>query len=282
MAHIMNPVPAVPPTAEENAGLFHAVLKSLKEFNDIELKNVIQGLINPTDRENCFLACYTRAAANVDTLLDMTHVRNVQAIAMLARTMIEIAADIRLIDVIQDAVPKILIHTQIEKLKAAQRVTSYASNHTLGTPVHIGPYQEFIAKKQKWIDAEADKLWPGVALKYIGHWSRLDMAARVQLLKEPLEEQYELFYRMLSWQVHAGATGIMGLPKETFVHLCTLGFSIGAVTFEEILKATAAEFKLSAAIEALDKKMEFAKYCPLTKGENEEELQRQIKHELGL
>lgn len=278
----MNPDPAVPPTPEENAGLFHAVLRSLKEFNDIEFKNVIHGLINPTDRENCFLACYTRAVANVDTLLDMTQVRNVQAIAMLARTMIEIAADIRLIDVIPDAVPKILIQTQIEKLKAAQRVTSYASSHTLETPVHIAPYQEFILKKKNWIEAEADKLWPGVAIKYINHWSRLDMAARVQLLKQPLEEQYELFYRMLSWQVHSGSTGIMGLPKETFVHLCTLGYRIGAVTFEEVLKAVAKEFKLSAAIEAIDKKMEFAKYCPLTKGENEEELQRQIKRELGL
>ena len=91
----MKPDPAVPPTPEENAGLFHAVLRSLKEFNDIEIKNLIQGLIKPTDRENCFLACYTRAVANVDTLLDMTQVRNVQAIAMLARTMIEIATDIR-------------------------------------------------------------------------------------------------------------------------------------------------------------------------------------------
>jgi hypothetical protein len=95
MVHIMKPDPAVPPTPEENAGLFHAVLRSLKEFNDIEIKNLIQGLIKPTDRENCFLACYTRAVANVDTLLDMTQVRNVQAIAMLARTMIEIATDIR-------------------------------------------------------------------------------------------------------------------------------------------------------------------------------------------
>ena len=262
--------------------MFHAVLKSLKEFNDIEIKNVIEGLINPTDRENCFLACYTRAIANVNTLLEMTHVRNVQAIAMLARTMIEIAADIRLIDVIPNSVPKILIHTQIEKLKTAQRVTSYASNHTLDTPVHIGPYQEFIAKKQAWIESEAAKLWPGTALKDIHHWSRLDMAARVRLLKQPLEEQYELFYRMLSWQVHSGSTGVMGLSKETFVHLCTLGFRIAAVTFEEVLKAVALEFKLSAAIDAIDKKMEFAKYLPLTKGEDEEELQRQIKRELGL
>jgi Tfp pilus assembly PilM family ATPase len=49
-----------------------------------------------------------------------------------------------------------------------------------------------------------------------------------------------------------------------------------------VLKAVALEFKLSAAIDAIDKKMEFAKYLPLTKGEDEEELQRQIKRELGL
>ena len=278
----MNPDPIKTPTAEENAGLFRAVLQSLKEFNDVEIKNVMEGLIMPTDRENCFLACYWRAVANVDTLLGMTQVRNVQAIAMLARTMIEIAVDIRLIDLIQDSVPKILIHTQIEKLKAAQRVTAYASNHSLDSPVPIDPYQQFVMKKQIWIESEAAKLWPAVALKDIHHWSSLTMASRVKLLKQPLEELYELFYRMLSWQVHSGSTGVMGLAKETFVHFCTLGFRIAAIACEEILKALATEFKLASAIDAIDKKMEFAKFLPLVKGENEEQLQKQLMHELGL
>ena len=82
----MNVGPIKPPTAEENASLFHAVLMSLKGFNDTEIRGVIQGQLNTTPRENCFLASYWRATANIDTLLEMNKVWNVQAISMLART----------------------------------------------------------------------------------------------------------------------------------------------------------------------------------------------------
>jgi hypothetical protein len=51
----------------------------------LSLKGVIQGQLNLSDRENCFLASYWRAATNVDTLMGMTNISHWQAIAMLAR-----------------------------------------------------------------------------------------------------------------------------------------------------------------------------------------------------
>jgi hypothetical protein len=52
----------------ENTSLFYWILKSMKNFNDMELKGVISGQLKPTDEENCYLLVYWRAVNNVDTV----------------------------------------------------------------------------------------------------------------------------------------------------------------------------------------------------------------------
>jgi hypothetical protein len=82
----------------------------------------------------------------------------------------------------------------------------------------------------------------------IDHWSGLNLADRVKILGKPLEEVYQLFYRLMSWHVHSGTATIIGVPKETYPHICAHGYWIAAITFEEVIKAVAREFKLSLAI----------------------------------
>ncbi len=261
MASNSTPPASIP--ASDNASLFYAVLQSVKEFNDAEVKGVIQGQIKTTDRENCFLASYWRAVNNVDTLLEMKQVHQYQAIAMLARNMIELAVEARLIDVIPDAVPKMLMLTQLEKLRAARRVLAYESTHTLASPMDTTPYKTFVATKEAWIENEARQLWPGHKLSDVTHWSEKSLDGRVKMLGQPLEELYELYYRMLSWQVHSGGAGVMGLPKDTFIHICTLGYWIAAKVFEEIILSIVKEFHLTLAVESIEKKLDLAKYAPL-------------------
>jgi hypothetical protein len=115
----------------ENTGLFYAILKSIREFNEMEVKGVLHGQLNTTDRENCFLASYWRAVDNVESLLALTDVKHFQAISMLARAQLELATDIRLMDVVQDAGPKVIAHSRLEKLRAARGVLSYEKTHIL-------------------------------------------------------------------------------------------------------------------------------------------------------
>ena len=84
--------------ATENVGLFYGILKSMKKFNDQEIKGVISGQLRTTERENCFLLAYWRSTYNVDSMLELANVLHFQAIANLARTMLELAADARLLD----------------------------------------------------------------------------------------------------------------------------------------------------------------------------------------
>jgi hypothetical protein len=127
--------------------------------------------------------------------------------------------------------------------------------------------------------AQCSKLWPGKKPREIGHWTGMNLLERVQKVGQPLDEIYLLFYRMLSWYVHSGGTGIMGVPKDTFPSICTLGFRIAAMAFEEVIKGTAKEFKLSLAISSLDEKLQLARFLPLTVDAEQE---RKLREELGL
>ena len=240
------------------------ILKSMKQFNDQEIKGVILGQLKTTDEENAFLLAFWRAVHNVDSMLELTNVLHFQALANLARTMLEIAADIRLLDIIPNAVQKLLFFNRLEKLKAAKGILTYQSKHTLSMPVDTSPYAGYVATQEASIVSELAILWPSLKLKDLRHWTGLNLSERVNKVGQPVQELYNLFHRMLSWYVHSGGVGVMGLPAETFPSICSLSYRTAALTFEEVIKVTAKKFKLTWIDDSLEKKLEYAKALPLT------------------
>jgi len=85
----------VPLTSQQMTDRFFTMLKSLEQFDELEVRNVIGGLLSPSDREKCFIAIYRRATANVLTLLNLNRPIDFQAISMLSRALFELAVDIR-------------------------------------------------------------------------------------------------------------------------------------------------------------------------------------------
>lgn len=77
---------------------FYTMVKSLSEFEKMEVRGVIETLLSTSARERCFIGTYYRATANIATLLELKKPKHCQAIAMLARGLFELAVDIRLID----------------------------------------------------------------------------------------------------------------------------------------------------------------------------------------
>ncbi len=96
---------------------FYTMVKSLSEFEKMEVRGVIETLLSTSARERCFIGTYYRATANIATLLELKKPKHCQAIAMLARGLFELAVDIRLIDLIADGPTKIMEFTDVEKLK---------------------------------------------------------------------------------------------------------------------------------------------------------------------
>jgi hypothetical protein len=116
---------ANPSEAEKNAAQFYWSLKSLDNFNNVEIKGVVDALLLPTERDQCFVATYYRVLGNVDTLLGILNSKSYQAISMLARTLFELAVDIRLLNVIEFAPTKMIVSVQVERLRCARKILKY-------------------------------------------------------------------------------------------------------------------------------------------------------------
>lgn len=114
----------------------------------------------------------------------------------------------------------------------------------------------------------------------VSHWSDKDLAKRAEMLGKPFEEIYQSLYKQFSWHVHAGLAGFVNAPPETFAYLFGVSCQIAALGYEEILKAVIKEFKVSNAIPAIDKELEFAKLRAGTGGD--EKLEARLRKGLGL
>ena len=237
----------------------YTMLKSLSEFDRLEIAGVVRGVLAKTDRDNCFVGNYYRAKAHVDTLLSLKSAKDLQAIAMVARGLFELAVDTKLIDAVPDAVKKILVFSDVEKLRAARKIVKYkAANPAAAVDVSI--HSAFIAAEAQRIEAERAAVWPGV--KKLTHWSGQDLAQRVALLKAPFDEIYEVEYPELSWYVHSGLTGFVNLKAESFNLLAGKQNKLAGECFVVVLTAVIDEFGIAKADDKKKNKLKLAKLYP--------------------
>ncbi len=245
------------------AARFQAVVKSLNEFDRLEVRGVIDTLLSPTDRENCFVATYYRTGANVSSILSLGIPKDFQAISMLARGVFELAVDIRLINLIPNGFAKMIAFTEVERLKAAQRITNFTANNPT-TTIGITVYDSFIKNNEAKINATRQMLWPNQ--KRLTHWSGLTLPERTKKLNAPFDQIYELNYAQLSWHVHSGLTSIINLQAETFIAMCGVAFNLTVQSYLEVLLTVIREFRIDKAVEKIEKKLDAAKLLPFTEG----------------
>lgn len=260
--------------ATANADRFYTMVKSLNNFDNVEVKGVIDTLLSKTDEENCFIGTYYRTIGNVATLLEMQNPKHVQAVAMLSRGLFELAVDIRLIAVIQGGWIKMLAFADVEKLRCARKIVKFKTANP-NANVDVTGYASFITNKQKAIDNNQRILWPNK--NRVDHWSDLKLGKRVALLKAPFEEIYEVDYPRLSWYVHSGLTGVISLKAETFTYICSYAFKLAVDAYWEVLLTVIRKFKIDKANEKIEQKMKAARMLPFTDSPKQaEELLREL------
>lgn len=256
---------------QQTTNRFYSMVKSLSEFDKMEIRGVIQTLLSTSGRERCFIGTYYRVMGNIETLLEFKQPRHFQAIAMVARGVFELAVDIRLIDLISDIETKIREFANVEKLRCARKVLRFkAANPAVNVDTTI--YSSFVAKNESRINAAQSMLWPK---KEVSHWSGLHLAKRVELVKSPFDEIYEVNYPQLSWHVHAGLTGIANLKVETFTLMCGYAFKLAADAYREVLMSMIHKFKIAKANEKIEGKLKAAKLLPFT--DTPEEAERLLR-----
>ena len=257
---------AIDPKHRALVGRFFASIKSLNELDREEIRNVVtKGDLNPSERAQYFVLNYQRVIVNIEHVLGLDQTKNVQVIAMVARSTLETATEIRLMASDSNAVEKVRIFEQVEKLKTSRRIVTYKAAHP-DADVVSKPYEAFIQSDGARIDQEKERLWPGASVK---HWSRMNMEQRCKKLGDEFDELYQVHYAQFSWYVHPGITGFANVPIETLLALCGVAFRVLMVCYAIILEAIVNEFKLFEADARVKSRIVFAKMLPFTDSQAE-------------
>lgn len=240
---------------------FFTLVKNINLFDQKKIRGVIGGVVATSERDRCFIGIYYRAKANVESLLSLKYVKDFQASIMIARSLFELAVDVNLINTIQDAVKKIAVFSEVEKLKSAKRIVDFRSTHP--DPVYPSTvHTDYIKSNAARIEAEKNSLWPGV--QKVGHWSGLDLCARARLLKEPFDEIYDVKYAELSWYTHAAGLTGFDLKAETYPILQGTSFELAARCYTILLTTIIDEFDLLKADPGLKSHLDYARKVPFT------------------
>jgi hypothetical protein len=159
---IRTPHPAIA-AAKANTERFYAQLVSVHKFDGLEVQPVIDGLISPTEEECCYVATYIRIASNVKSLTRLDSMKDFQAIATIARSVFELAVDLKLTDETPASWIRIKFHADIEKLRLAKRIVAFKKDNP-DIDIDTTIYESFIAKNAARIESNKKILWEGTVL----------------------------------------------------------------------------------------------------------------------
>jgi hypothetical protein len=183
---------ALDPHSAADIDRFFTSIKSLNELDKLEVRNIVnRGLIGtPTNRENYFMLNYNRAALSVELLLTLKYYKDFQIVAMIARSLFEIAVEMWMITKDKDAAEKIAAFTECEKLRSARKIVRFGVNDP-NQAFLMSVYIEYIAQNEARIDAERVRIWNK---DKISHWTLKDLSARCTFLGSEFDELYSAYY----------------------------------------------------------------------------------------
>jgi hypothetical protein len=266
---------ALSPESTIDINRFFASIKSLNELDRLEVRNIVNhGLVGaPTNRENYFLLNYNRAVLSVELLLTLTHFKDFQAVAMIGRSLFEIAVEMWMMTKDKDAADKVTAFTEYEKLRSARKIVKFGVNDPARAFL-LSVYIQYIAENQVRIEADQARLWPNK--QKITHWSLKDLAGRCQFLGGEFDELYSFHYAEFSWYIHSGVIGVANVDQDTLAHLCGIAFQIVVKCYGLILEAIINCFQMYNSDDSLKKKIVLARMLPFTESERERAALRRV------
>src|SRR6202007_3296591 len=100
-------------------------LRNLDKLERDDFREVIKSQLNPTMRERYLTVNYHRAAFNVEMMVAIKDTKQFQTLALLARTVFELAVEVMLIYQDKDVGLKIDLFSRVELLKSARRLVAF-------------------------------------------------------------------------------------------------------------------------------------------------------------
>lgn len=253
---------------ESQLGL-ERIYGAMRNLNDLELsdfRGVIMGMLSATLREPILTLNYHRAAINIGQLLITKDTKQFEAISMLARTIFELAVEIKLMSITADAASKIDVFTGVEKLRAARKMVAFKKAHPEAR-FQYETQEKFVAACGAVIDDEQAAMWPG--RDEVKHWTLKSLAKRAEELGAPFERIYEVHYPQLSWDAHSGVVSVFQATPNSFVPSVGIAYTIAVESYMQILEILVNEFKLYTTNPLLKNKIAYMKNVAYAESQDE-------------
>lgn len=237
---------------------FHAALRNLERLEQEDFREIIKNQIRPTLRERYVTENYGRAALNVEMMVKIKETKQFQTLSLLARTIFELAVEVKLIVTEADAAKKIELFSKVERLKSARKIVDFHGGRPDAPPLYQQQL-DFVNKFGTQIDIDSAAMWPSNPATgkkpSVKHWTLKDLRQRAKVLGEPFERLYETYYTPLSWMTHTGVVSPLNMTAESFSSFVSTVYSIAIDSYVAILETLVVEFNLSVVNEHIMRKI---------------------------
>ena len=200
---------------------------------------------------------YHRAAFNVEMMVAIKDTKQFQTLSLLARTIFELAVEMKSIIRDPDAEKKIELFSRVELLKSSRRIVDFHDGHPNAR--YYQQQVEFVDKFGAQIDADEAAMWtpnPATGRKSSArHWTLTNLRQRAKDLGAPFDRIYEVHYSHLSWMTHSGVVSPLNMTAEWVASFVSVVYSIAIDSYVEILEMLVSQFKLSSANEHIMRKI---------------------------
>jgi hypothetical protein len=224
---------------------FYAALRNLDTLERQDFREVIKSQFNPTLRERYLTVNYHRAAFNVEMMLAIKDTKQFQALSLLARTIFELAVEMKSITVDPKAAEKIELFSRVELLRASRRLVEFKTKHP-DEKIHHELQEEFLTQFGPATDAAEAAMWPPNPVTgrspSVKHWTLKDLFRRATDLGSPFDRIYSVHYAHLSWMTHSGVVSPLNMTADWVTSYVSVVYSIAIDSYVEILEMLVNQF----------------------------------------
>jgi len=212
------------------------------------------------DREIALASTYFRMYGWMLSLVSMNENIHFQGIASATRSLFELMLDMELIQSDKDGRLVQQYHTfvRVEKYRVANRIVAFSNQSESQAGDYLESLQKFIEKVDSGdIASDLQNNWglskEKVMKGNLKHWTGLGVIQRARQVDQIYgdvknESLYHEVYSLLSWYIHSGSTGTLGLTDKAIDSIFRLCHYLVHQMFINATEICAKEFKIDLAI----------------------------------
>jgi hypothetical protein len=258
------------------SGFFQSIQIVSKYMED--RSNLIDGVMvsgETPHRDQALRGLWYRARGWMQTLRKLDHPRDVQAISIANRALLEITVDVLLVheDRTNKAAWRLCCWAHSERMKAAEQVVEFYTQNGVPVPEEYQPLEESYRNEKSLTEYQRRMLWPrksdpskgrhprrwsgrGNLLEDIEEVDRLYGASIQADLGSSLTEFYKTEYRRMNWQIHSGVAGFWAIPPASLALTCGLALKWCADLAMLCTKTVLSDFGFETALGGLAEEWE--------------------------